>query len=64
LNAKSPTIVLRRNEFKAACASNFAYKWRILNVALVSEMNYVEKRLTVPTNRYFQLQSPREFGFM
>jgi len=31
---------------------------------LLSEMNYAEKRLDIPTNRYFQLQSRREFGFM
>jgi hypothetical protein len=30
----------------------------------LSEMNYAEKRLPKPTNRYFQLQSRREFGFM
>jgi hypothetical protein len=72
LNAKSRDKLNRkivaghrcRNDFKGICAGNLAYKWRILNVALVSEMNYVEKRLTVPTNRYFLLQSPRVFGFM
>jgi hypothetical protein len=35
-----------------------------LMLSCLSEMNYVEKRLEVPTNRYFQLHSRREFGFM
>jgi hypothetical protein len=42
----------------------FSFTWRIFNVFLLSEMNYAEKRLVIPTNRYFQLQSRREFGFM
>jgi len=45
-------------------AVKFSFTWRIFNVFRLSEMNYAEKRLVIPTNRYFQLQSRREFGFM
>jgi hypothetical protein len=47
-----------------ASAVKFSFTWRIFNVFRLSEMNYAEKRLVIPTNRYFQLQSRREFGFM
>jgi hypothetical protein len=47
-----------------ARAVKFSFTWRIFNVSRLSEMNYAEKRLVIPTNRYFQLQSRREFGFM
>jgi hypothetical protein len=30
----------------------------------MSEMNYMKKRLWMPTNRYFQLHSTLEFGYM
>ena len=48
----------------SSLAVKFAFKWRILNVLCLSEMNYAEKRLGIPTKCYFQLQSRREFGFM
>jgi hypothetical protein len=43
---------------------NTALDVAFLMVAILSEMNYGEKRPAEPTNRYFQLQSGREFGFM
>jgi hypothetical protein len=45
-------------------AVKFSFTWLIFNVFRLSEINYAEKRLVIPTNRYFQLQSRREFGFM
>jgi len=42
------------------CIQNGAF----LMLSVLSEINYAEKRLGIPTKCYFQLQSRREFGFM
>jgi hypothetical protein len=50
---------------KATCVVKIALNQHIFNeVLILSEMNYDKKGLPLPTNRYFQLHSTREFGFM